>query len=128
MNIDFWPRWIAAIFLMTPYLLMTFGWLVAQYIGVRHLDAILDALKNSDKYRWSRGSTDSMGWRERRWEAARISFEILWPGAAIRAGRLDADDIENFPAHLRLLLQISARTSLIGLDWALVSSLMLKLR
>ena len=52
LNIDFWPRWIAVIVVMMPFMLMLIDFVLVQYIVVRHWDEMAKALKSSQDFRW----------------------------------------------------------------------------
>ncbi len=87
-----------------------------------------EALKNSQDFWWMHDSSYPLWGRERRSLAGRIAVALMWPEILIKAGRVDADDIKNFPGHLKRLLRVFGWIGLIGIVWALVSYLILKLR
>jgi hypothetical protein len=125
--IDTWPPWLAIIFVGGPLLLGVAGIAYSLYLG-RHLDAMMEALKNSRYiYIWGPGLRNQ-GWLARIMLIAKIAGMVMMPKASIRIGELDPVDIKNFPPHLKRLLKIKA-VMLVGSGvWLLVASLLVEFR
>lgn len=107
-SIDTWDPWVAIIVIGGPILLGVVNFAYSVYLSRRHLDAIKKALKNS-RYIYIWGS--SLGTRGLIWtllEVVKITGMITMPKTYIRLGDLDPMDADNFPPHLKRLLQIKA--------------------
>jgi hypothetical protein len=125
--IDTWSPWVAIIVVGGPLLLGVAGIAYSLYLG-RHLDAMMEALKNSRYiYIWGPGLRNQ-GWLARIMLIAKIAGMVMMPKASIRIGELDPVDIKNFPPHLKRLLKIKA-VMLVGSGvWLLVASLLVEFR
>ncbi|CAI8698778.1 Cell wall polymerase [Pseudomonas sp. IT-196MI5] len=122
-----WPVWAVLIFNGGPLLLGVAGIAYSLYLG-RHLDAMMEALKNSRYiYIWGPG-LQKQGWFGCLMLVAKISGMVMMPKASIRIGELDPVDFKNFPPHLKRLLKIKA-VMLVGSGvWLLIASLLLEFR
>lgn len=125
--IDTWPPWVAIIVVGGPLLLGVVDIAYSLYLG-RHLDAMMEALKNSRYiYIWGPGLRNQ-GWFGCLMLVAKIAGMVMMPKASIRIGELDPVDIKNFPPHLKRLLQIKA-VMLVGSGiWLLIATLLVKFR
>lgn len=128
MTEDFWSSWFAFALLAGPILLAFMSIAFSLYLSRRHLDAMLEALKNSRHIAvWAPGLLDN-GWFGRFMLTAKVSGIVTWPGPLIRAGELDPDEIRNFPAHLKRLLTAKNVLNGIILVWGAVAFVLLKLK
>jgi hypothetical protein len=117
-SIDTWSPWIAIIVAGGPILLGAVNTAYCLYLSRRHLDAMMEALKNS-RFIFIWGP----GWRSQGWFGGcvlvtTIAGMVVWPKAYIRYGKVAAEDIENFPPLLKRLLVIyvaGVNVSLIGM-------------
>jgi hypothetical protein len=94
----------------------------------RHLDGFLEALQNSRQIVISAAGLLHHGWFGRMLLVAKITFMVMWPGPGLRAGDLDADDIRNFPAHLKRWLKAKVILTFVILIWLTVSVALVKFR
>ena len=120
------PTAIALVVFGGPILLCLASLAFGLYLSRRHLDAMLEALKNSRHLAvWAPGLLHQ-GWFGRFMLAAKVRGMVTWPGPLIRAGELDPDEIRNFPAHLKRLL--TARNVLDGiiLVWGTLACVLVK--
>lgn len=100
--------------------------LLSSHIA-NHLDQILSALKNC-RYITARSGLRHQGWFGRLALVAIIGGMVHWSGPGLRAGEMDATDLENFPEHLGRLLKIKHLiTWVIGI-WLLIVWAAIKLR
>jgi hypothetical protein len=128
MTEGFWSSWFAFALLAGPILLAFMSIAFSLYLSRRHLDAMLEALKNSRHIAvWAPGLLEN-GWFGRFMLTAKVSGIVTWPGPLIRAGELDPDEIRNFPAHLRRLLTAKNVLNGIILVWGAVAFVLLKLK
>jgi hypothetical protein len=125
---DFWKSWLAFGLVSGPTLLGLIGLIFTLYLSHRHLNAMLEALKNSRYiYLWG------PAWRGRGWIGGcvlvtSIAGMVVWPKASILFGDVDPVDIENFPPHLRRLLIIKTRIMIAAVVWMIVAAVLIKLR
>lgn len=118
--IDTWSPWAVLIVLGGPYLLGAVGIAYSLYLG-RHLDAMMDALKNS-KYIYIWGPPlRKQGWFGCVMLVAKIAAMVTMPKVSIRIGELDPVDIENFPPHVKCLLIVKSVMLISTAVWMLVS-------
>jgi len=97
------------------------------YLG-RHLDAMMEALKNSRYiYIWGKGLR-KQGWFGCIMLVAKISGMVMMPKASIRIGELDPVDIANFPPHLKRLLKIKAVMLVSSAIWLVLAFVLAKFR
>lgn len=83
----------------------------------RHLDAMMEALKNSRYiYIWGPGLRNQ-GWFGCLMLVAKVASMVMMPLTSIRMGDLDSQDEKNFPPHLRRLLKVKAVILLISGVW-----------
>ncbi|MBT2342048.1 MULTISPECIES: hypothetical protein [Pseudomonas] len=127
-SIDTWPLWIALIVSGGWLLLGIIGLIFNLYLNHRHMDAMMEALKNS-RYIYIWGPA----WRKRGWFGAlsltsKIAGMVLWPKASIHIGEADADDIANFPPYLKRLLVIDMTVMIIALTWMIIAVVLIKSR
>lgn len=122
-SIDTWPPWIALTVTGGPILVGILNIVYGLYLGHRHLDAMMESLKNSRFiYIWG------PGWRSQGWFGgfvliSTIAGMVVWPKAYIRYGKVASEDIENFPPHLKRHLVIyvaGVNITLIGIAIAYV--------
>lgn len=100
--------WLVFWLLAGPILLGAVHIVFSLYLSRRHLDAMLEALKNSRYiYIWGPGLRNQ-GWFGGFVLINKIGGMVLWPRAYIRIGDVDPVDIKTFPPHLKRLLQIDA--------------------
>jgi hypothetical protein len=109
-----------------PFLLIVASILLSFHIA-NHLDQILSALKNC-RYITARSGLRHQGWFGRLALVAIIGGMVHWSGPGLRAGEMDATDLENFPEHLGRLLKIKHLiTWVIGI-WLLIVWAAIELR
>jgi hypothetical protein len=127
-NIDTWPPWIAITVAGVPFLLSLVCSIYNLYLIHNHLDAMMDALKNSRFiYLWG------PVWRSRGaffgfMLLGKIAGMVIFPQAYIRIGDAAPDDIKNFPAPLKRLLIINTALMIFILAWTGVVATLVKLR
>ena len=128
MTEDFWSSWFAFALLAGPILLCLVSLAFSLYLSRRHLDAMLEALKGSRYIAFWAAGLRERGWFGRFMLAAQIRGMVMWPGPGIRAGEVTADEIRNFPVHLKRLLV--AETVLHGfiLVWGAVAFVLLQMK
>lgn len=127
MNINSWSPWTVIFFVGIPFLLVIISFVLSLYMANRHLDAMIDALKNC-RYVTARAGLRHQGWFERILLVAIISGMVQWPGAGLRSGEMDPDDLRRFPVHLRKLLNAKHVLTLIIAVWFLIIYVLSKLR
>lgn len=121
-----WPVWAVLIFNGGPILLGFVSFAYALYLG-RHLDAMMEALKNSRCiYIWGPGLR-KQGWFGCFLLVTKITGVVMMPKTSIRLGELDPVDIENFPPYLKRLLQVDAVILVVGAIWLVVACLLVKI-
>jgi hypothetical protein len=114
-------------FCRDTFLLIFISFVFSLHMAKRHLDAMVDALKNCH-YITNRAGLRHQGWFERMLLVAIISGMVQWPGPGLRSGEMDPDDLRQFPAHLRKLLNAKHVLTLIIAVWFLIIYLLTKLR
>jgi hypothetical protein len=120
-----WPVWAVLIFNGGPILLGFVSFAYALYLG-RHLDAMMEALKNSRCiYIWGLGLR-KQGWFGCFLLVTKITGVVMMPKTSIRLGELDPVDIENFPPYLKRLLQVDAVILVGGAIWLVIACLLVK--
>lgn len=127
-NIDTWHPWIAILVVGGPIVLGIVSIAYTQYLSYRHLDAIIEALKNSRYiYIWG-PSLRKQGVIGNCLMIAKISQMILIPWSSLKIGELDPGDLENFPPYLRRLLRIYQVTLIGCCIWAVIAFVLVKIR
>lgn len=120
-----WPVWAVLIFNGGPILLGLVSFAYSLYLG-RHLDAMMEALKNSRYiYIWG-PSLRNQGWFGCTLLVAKIAGMVMMPRASIRIGELDPVDIENFPPHLKRLLKIESVMLVGSAVWLVITYVLAK--
>ncbi|KJH80289.1 hypothetical protein UG46_27170 [Pseudomonas fluorescens] len=125
---EFWKSWLAFWIMVGPALLTVIGFVFSLYLSHRHLDAMMEALKNSRYiYLWG------PAWRGRGWFGGcvliiSIAGMVVWPRAYIRMGDVSPADIENFPPSLKRLLIIKVTMTVISFTGMIVAALLVKFR
>jgi hypothetical protein len=110
-----------------PFLMIVVTFAYSLYLS-RHLDAMLDSLKNSRHIVvWGMGLRHQ-GWFGRLMLVAKITGMVMWPGPGIRAGEMDPVDIKNFPSHLKQLLKIKIVISAIIVIWGALAFVLVKFK
>ncbi|PRA46507.1 hypothetical protein CQZ98_23625 [Pseudomonas sp. MYb115] len=111
-----WPTWAVLACNGGPLLLGTLGIAYSLYLG-RHLDTMMEALKNSRHiYIWGPGLRNQ-GWLGCLMLVAKIASMVMMPRISIRMGDLDPNDEKNLPTHLKRLLKIKAVILVISGVW-----------
>jgi hypothetical protein len=127
-SIDTWPQWTAIIVAGGPSLLGFLGFIFTLYLSHRHLDAMMEAMKNSRYiYLWG------PAWRGRGLIGGcvlvtSIAGMVVWPRASIRLGDVDPMDVENFPPHLKRLLIIKMTVMITAVIWMVIAAVLIKFR
>ncbi|MNQ93128.1 hypothetical protein D3C85_1085780 [compost metagenome] len=126
--IDTWSPWAVIILTGGPIFLAFLSFVLSLYLSHRHLDNMLEALRNSRQIAISAAGLLHHGWFGRMLLVAKITFMVSFPGAGLRGRDLDPDDIRNFPVHLKRWLKAKAViTGIIGV-WAAIMVLLVKFR
>ena len=124
---EFWKSWLAFWLMAGPILLCLGSLAFSFYLSRRHLDAMLDALKNSRYVLAASLGLLSQGWFGRLLLVSKITGMVIWPGPGIRAGEMDPNEIKNFPIYLRRLLMLTIATSAAIFIWGGLAFVLLKL-
>lgn len=129
-NIDSWPPEIALVVIGGPILLAFVSIAFSLYLGYRHLDDMLEALKNSRHIVYWADVLRHQGVFGRFMLVAKVSGVMVFPGPGrlIRAGELHPDDVQNFPAHLKRPLIAQTVLMVIILVWGALGCVLLKLK
>jgi hypothetical protein len=127
-RIDSWSPWVVVIVVGSPHLLAFFCVVFNLYLGHRHLDSMMQALRNG-----SYVSTWGAAWRRQGrfggWVLVnKIAGMVTWPGAYVQLGDVSAGDIENFPLHLKRLLNIYVAMMLVASIGIMLGALLVRLR
>lgn len=127
-SIDCWSPWVAIIVTGGPILLACVSIVFNLYLSRRHLDAMMEAMKNS-RYMYIWGTA----WRRQSWFGGfvltnKIAGMVVWPKAYIRYGEVAYMDIENFPLHLKRLLTVYVVILLVSLSWMAIAVMLLNFR
>ncbi|WP_223549825.1 hypothetical protein [Pseudomonas sp. A-B-19] len=127
-SIDTWSPWIAITVAGGPILVGVVNIAYCFYLSRRHLDAMMEALKNS-RHILIWGPV----WRRQGWFGgyalvSTIAGMVVWPNAYIRYGQVASEDIENFPPHLKRLLVIYAVGVTVTLTGMAITYVLLELR
>ena len=124
----FWTSWLALWFASGPILLGFVNMAYNRYLSQRHLDAMIEALKNS-RYIYTWGpSLLNQGWIGSGLLIAKIAGMIMMPKASIRLGELDPVDLENFPPHLKRLLKIKSVMLIGSAIWFVLVAVLLEFK
>lgn len=110
-GVNFWSSWWGATFLSGP-IVMGFVFLAHSLFISRHLPVILKALENSNFIVTYHKLTQGLGLPEKIFLIGQIASLVIWPGLGIRAGQMDAGDIQNLPP--RLLSRLKINISILG--------------
>src|SRR5690606_32453707 len=122
-----WPHEISLLVFGGPILLAAISLAFSLYLSRCHLDAMLDALQSSRYIAiWAAGLQDH-GWFGRFMLTAKISGMLTWPGPGIRAGELNANEVRNFPRHLKHLVTTETVLHCVILVWGAIAFVLLKL-
>lgn len=125
-DIDTWPLWLAICFLAGPIVLGFVSVAYSQYLRYWHLDAMIEALKNSRYiYIWG-PSLRKQGVIGTSLMIAKLSQMILMPRSSLKTGELDLSDLENFPPYLRRLLRVDQVILIVGCIWLVISCVLVK--
>ncbi|MCL6704481.1 hypothetical protein [Pseudomonas sp. T1.Ur] len=127
-GIDTWSPWIAIIVAGGPSLLGFLGFIFTLYLSHRHLDAMMEALKNS-RYIYIWGPA----WRSRGWIGGcvlvtSIAGMVVWPKASIQFGDVDPVDVKNFPAELKRFLIVKVTVMITAVIWMLIAAVLITFR
>lgn len=118
-----WPLWAFLIFNGGPFVLIVIGIIYNLYLTYRHLNDMLDALKNSPfSCTWA-AILRGQGWAGCALLIAIISGMILMPKVYIRAGHLNPIDFENFPGYLKRKIYIVTGLMCGGGVWLAITAL-----
>lgn len=125
---DFWKSWLAFWFLAGPILLAGASIVFNLYLSRRHLEAMMNAMKNS-RYINTWGAV----WRRQGWFGGFVLINgiagiMLWPKVYIRYGEVASLDIENFSPHLKRLLMIYVVSLFVSLFWMAIAFILLKFK
>jgi hypothetical protein len=127
-SIDAWSPWIAIVFAGGPILLSYVSFAFSLYLSRRHLDAMMEALKTSRyMYIWGPGLR-GQGWFGGIVLVTKIAGIVVMPGMYIRYGEVDPVEIENFPHHLKRLLNIYVVMVFVSIIWMVIVFLLLKFK
>lgn len=130
MTLDYytWHSDIQISFLLTPIVTGVTGVFINRYVASsRHLNVMLAALKNS---RWPEQQILKGGLilpTARVNLVAGVSGFLVFPSFSVRTGRLNAEDLRNFPPYLRRWLIASFWLTILGCIGMLLSVCLLKL-
>jgi hypothetical protein len=127
MSGSFWKSWWSLAFMVGPLLLVIVSFTLSIYIGSRHLNEMVDALKNS-RHVVSHAGLRHQGWFGRQMLVAKITGVLFCSGLLVRRGEVDADDLHNFPLHLRRFLKAKMTLSCVIGVWAAMVFVALKLK
>lgn len=127
-SIDTWSPSVAIIVTGGPILLASVSIVFNLYLSRHHLDAMMEAMKNS-RYMYIWGAV----WRRQGWFGGfvlinKIAGMVVWPKAYIRYGEVAHMDIENFPPHLKRLLTVYVVILFGSLSWMVIAAMLLKFR
>lgn len=114
---DFWTSWLAFVFVAGPFPIIIIGFAFNLYLGNRYLDDMLEALKNSRHIVIHGTALRNRGWFERLLLVGKIAGVMSWSKNLVRAGEVSADDVRDFPTHLRLLIKVHVGLLLFALIW-----------
>jgi hypothetical protein len=125
---ELWKSWLALWFIAGPILLGIASLVHSTYVSHRHLDAMMEALKNS-RYIYIWGPA----WRGRGWFGkmvllSKIAGMVVWSRPHIRCGEVNAVDIENFPPHLKRLLTMDLVVTGVSFVWLIAVGLLLRFK
>lgn len=127
MGVELGQSWWAVAFYAGPVVLCISGIVLSVYISWRYLDEMVNALKGSRQFSLAARSLETSGWVSRFILATKISGAVAWPRAGIRAGLLDASEIENFPSYIRRLIRLNNFLTYVMLVWGGVACLLISL-
>jgi hypothetical protein len=127
-SIDTWSPWIALTVTGGPILVGILNIAYGLYLSHRHLDAMMQSLKNS-RFIYSWGP----GWRSQGWLGgfvlvSTIAGMVVWPKDYIRYGKVAFEDIENFPPGLKRLLVIYVTGVIVSLTGMAIAYLLVTFR
>lgn len=125
---NFWKSWLAFVFVAGPFPMIIIDLAFNLYLGHRYIDSLLDALKNSPHIVVHGAALRNLGWFGRLLLVNRIAGVMSWSKNMVKAGEVSADDLRNFPAHLRLLIQVHVGLLTFAMIWLAVVYVALKLR
>lgn len=122
----FWKSWLAIWIVAGPILLSFVSIVYSLYLSRRHLDAMMEALKNSHYIHLWGPSLRNQGWIGSGLLIAKITGMVMMPRTHIRIGELNPTDFENFPTHLKRLLKIDFAILIAAAVWMLIVSVLLE--
>lgn len=125
---NFWKSWLALVFVAGPFPMIVVGLAFNLYLGTRYMDVMLDALKNSRHIVVHRAGLRNFGWFGRFLLVNKIAGVMTCSKNLVRAGEVSADDVKEFPAHLRLLIKIHVTLLVLPVIWLVIVYFALKLR
>lgn len=100
---EFWDSslsdWVVLAMIPLNFVCLIFS----QYLIRHHLDAMMEALKNS-------------------------RFMVVWPRASIRLGDVGPMDVKNFPPHLKRLLIVKMTMMITAVIWMMIAAVLIKFR
>ncbi|WP_108219945.1 hypothetical protein [Pseudomonas sp. GV085] len=121
-----WPVWAVIIVDGGPILLAMIAIAYSLYLG-RHLDAMMEALKNSRYICIWGPALRNQGWFGCIALVSKIAGMVVWSTAYIRIGDVDPVDIKNFPPHLRWMLTINLLLIFVSLIWMAIDVALMRI-
>lgn len=125
---SFWRSWLAFWFLSGPILLCFGSLALSFYLSGHPLDAMLEALKSSRGVAAARSALLTQGRLGRLLLISKITGWVIWSGPGIRSGEIDKYEIDNFPLHLRRLLNLKTAFTAGTFTWLIVVFVSIKLK
>lgn len=112
-----WSLLLKMCFLFGPFFVMFVGMGMITYMAFRDLDKVLNGFSKSQiitSYAdaWRGGSLVA------RYTVMSIVISaVLWPGAHLRKGHLNAEELNRVPVSVKRRMQISAGLLIFGFIW-----------
>lgn len=124
----FWNSWWAFAFMLAPFVFGLSGVAMNTYIArSRDFEIIIASLQNSLWLKQQIPFWGTTSLKSRCYLLGTITGAMLCPKFSVRIGMMDAEELRNFPRHLRRRLLIASWLGIIGGVWLAVGFALIKL-
>ncbi|MFR0716431.1 hypothetical protein ACLUS7_15360 [Enterobacterales bacterium BD_CKDN230030183-1A_HGKHYDSX7] len=117
-----WPVWLRWIMLACPFVIAMVGCAISGFIaGSRSFTIAISAIRSHPGLEQMKLFLGTQRFGARWLLLTFLCGILIWPDVHIRRRHLDIEELQRFPAQLKLVLQISAWLALVGFAWMCVT-------
>ncbi|MGR6499102.1 hypothetical protein IYR97_19250 [Pseudomonas fulva] len=122
-----WPVWLKWIMLACPFVIGLAGCAISAFIAcTRNFTVATSAIQSNPGLEQMKLFLGTRRFRARWLLITFLCGILIWPGIHMRRGHLDIEEFENFPAKIKLALQISSWLTAFGFAWMWVTYAFIK--